>query len=162
MSLYINSIKSEQSLKIELLIVGDGSEKNNLIQRVIDTGLTNNVIFTGALEGKELDLIFNDVHIGIGTLGSYRKKLFSSSTLKVREYAARGLPFILAEDDIDFSNNLEFVYRVPNNSSPINFFNIINWYSDLRQSQISSLEIRKYAELNLDYRVKSNFILSSI
>lgn len=55
----------------------------------------------GYLKADALDDIFNQCHLGIGTLALFRKNLHEASPLKTREYYARGLPFIYAYTDTD-------------------------------------------------------------
>lgn len=65
------------------------------------------VIYTPTVFGAELDNLINSCHIGVGTLGIETSFLKEACTLKVREYWARGLPFILGYNDTDLMNNSE-------------------------------------------------------
>lgn len=58
----------------------------------------------GYLKADALDDIFNQCHLGIGTLALFRKNLYEASPLKTREYYARGLPFIYAYFDTDIAD----------------------------------------------------------
>jgi glycosyltransferase involved in cell wall biosynthesis len=139
---------------VEIIFVGEGEEVFNLHSLSEELGLREYVKFTGNLSGADLDKVFNNVHICVGTLGSYRKNMNKSSTLKLREYTARGLPSILSDEDFDFPESLEFIYRVLNDPTPIDFVQLLDWYNKFRLSGISSEEIRKYAENNLDFEKK--------
>jgi hypothetical protein len=145
---------SDVCLNIEIVIVGDGPDRKSLIELSMSLGLEKYVRFPGNLTGIELDTEFNNSNIAISSLGSYRVNLFSSSPLKSREYAARGFPFISADNDADFPASLPFVYNVSNDSSPLNFSLIVDWYRNLIQTDFDSLEIRKFAESNLDFKIK--------
>ncbi len=150
---YINSSKKVLN-KIEIYIVGDGNEKVNLIELCKKLGLENYVNFTGNLTGPELDDVFKKADLAIASLGSYRVNLKSSSPLKTREYTARGLPFVSADNDPDFQSDLPFVFKVPNDSTALDFYNILSWYVDLFNSGYKFNQIREYAMLNLDFSVK--------
>ena len=52
--------------------------------------------------GEELDELFEQADMGIGSLARHRSGITHIKTLKNREYAARGLPFIYSEMDSDF------------------------------------------------------------
>ena len=54
--------------------------------------------------GEQLDEIFNECVFAIGSLGRHRSGVYSIKTLKNREYAARGIPFIYSENDNDFDD----------------------------------------------------------
>ena len=52
---------------IKLYLVGDGEEKENLVQKVKKEGLDKNVVFTGFLNRKELDKVMHDSRIFVTT-----------------------------------------------------------------------------------------------
>ena len=112
-------------------LVGLG-EAIQLYQEIIKKyKLEKYVIIHGWKGGKELDDIFENADIGIDSLGLHKMDLERSSTLKAREYCARGLP-IISEIDIDFlDNNYPYMYRVPQNDEPINVQGIVNFYDSI-------------------------------
>ena len=67
-------------------------------------GLHDKVIFHGKLFGEELDKVFAQCHFAVGSLGRHRSGITYLKTLKNREYACRGIPFIYSECDSDFDN----------------------------------------------------------
>ena len=74
-------------------------------QKIIDTyGINDKVIFHGQLFGKELDDVFNQCCFAIGSLARHRSGITVIKTLKNREYATRGIPFIYSEQDSDFDH----------------------------------------------------------
>ena len=60
-------------------------------------------------------------------------------TLKNREYATRGIPFIYSEQDSDFDNQ-PYVIKAAPDESPINVQQILNF---LDSQKINPIEIRK-------------------
>ena len=74
------------------------------------------IIIHGVLKGHDLDSVYNIAHFGIGPLCLYRKSLISACPLKIREYFFRGIPFLYAYDDDDFTSDLPYVYKIENNS----------------------------------------------
>ena len=66
--------------------------------------IKDKIIFHGQLFGKELDDVFNQCQFAIGSLGRHRSGITVIKTLKNREYATRGIPFIYSEQDCDFDH----------------------------------------------------------
>lgn len=151
-------IKNNGKEKIIFNIVGEGNETFKLKQIVKENKLEKYVIFHGKKLGKELDEIYNESDIGIGCLGNFRKGLYEGGALKNKEYCAKGLPVVVAGPDYDF-NNCEFIYQVSQDESLINIEKIIEWYKNLN---ITSEEIREYAENNLSWDIQIKKIVESI
>jgi hypothetical protein len=162
----LNSLKTYFSIhenpfqNIEVFIVGDGNEKKNLEHLSQSLGLVDWVKFTGNLTGSELDEVFFKSNLAVASLGSFRVNLKSSSPLKSREYTARGLPFLSADNDPDFQGDVPFLYKVANDSSDLDFDSIFSWYFNLLKSGYDFKRIREYAEVNLDFdnKVKQMFL----
>ena len=85
-------------LKVFFHIVGEFSgerEKNDIVPLVEKHHLENYVILHGLLYGNELDQLFDQCDLGIGSLGRHRSNIEYIKTLKNREYAARGIPLFI-------------------------------------------------------------------
>lgn len=136
--------KNKPKQELIFNIVGDGDKKyvNELKKLVKDNKLQNYVTFHGFKSGEELDKIYNNSDIAVGSLGVHRLSLKSIQTLKNREYCAKGLPFIIGSDDPDFRDK-EYVYEVSSNENLIDMEKIIKWYINLK---VSSNEIREYSK----------------
>lgn len=93
-------------------------------------GLQPYVIFHGTKFGQELDDCFNQCDFAVGSLARHRSGVQSIKTLKNREYAARGIPFIFSEDDEDF-NDRPYIMKVPTNESPVNIESILRFNESL-------------------------------
>jgi hypothetical protein len=81
-------------------------------QYITDHHLEEYVILHGKRHGTELDKLFNQCDFGIGSLGRHRVGIQKIKTLKNREYAARGIPFIYSETDSDFDQK-PYVLKAP-------------------------------------------------
>ena len=94
--------------------------------------------------------------IGIEVLAAFRKDVLVSSSLKSREYAAYGIPFVAAVP-IDFAeNNWEYVLNVPLDDSPIDIEKVIEFYDSIyaeKNCDMVSKTIRGYAEDKCDISV---------
>ena len=114
--------------QVKFNIIGEGSNTPKLKELVMSNQqLSQIVTFHGFKSGKELDDIYNETDIAIGSLGIHRIGLTEVQPLKNREYAAKGLPFVIAFHDPDFSGK-EFVFQVPGDESLIDITEIISWY----------------------------------
>lgn len=96
------------------------------------------VILHGKQHGEELDELFNLCDFGIGSLGRHRVGIQKIKTLKNREYAARGIPFIYSETDNDFDNK-PYVLKAPADETTIDIDSIISFY---RNNTMSAQQIR--------------------
>ena len=68
--------------------------------------------------GKELDELFDLADFAIGSLARHRSHIDKIKTLKNREYAARGIPFIYSETDEDF-DRMPYILKAPADESAI-------------------------------------------
>ena len=88
------------------------------------------VILYGKKHGEELDEIFDQCDFGIGSLGRHRVGIEHIKTLKNREYAARGIPFVYSETDTDFDKK-PYILKMPADESAIKIEDIIKFYHQL-------------------------------
>ena len=84
------------------------------------------VILYGKKHGEELDKIFDQCDFGIGSLGRHRVGIEHIKTLKNREYAARGIPFVYSETDTDFDKK-PYVLKVPADETAVKIEDIIKF-----------------------------------
>ena len=137
-------------------IVGDGKEIEKYREIVQRYNIDEHVVFHGNKYGRDLDLIYQKSFIGIDSLGRHRSNNFTNSSLKSREYAAYGIPFVAAVP-IDFAeNNWEYVLNVPLDDSPIDIEKVIEFYDSIyaeKNCDMVSKTIRGYAEDKCDISV---------
>lgn len=119
--------------KVQFHIVGNGDIFDELKKQVNDKGVNDSVFLHGFMSGKELDDLYNQCDIGVGTLNPSRKyKNHIMSSLKTKEYTAKGVPFIKGDiDEVFDKNNLDFIFNVSDDESPIDLDEIIVWYETL-------------------------------
>lgn len=146
------------SYKISFTIVGDGDERQRLEEMVDKLGLRERVFFTGMLSGADLDDVFEDKHIGVASLGLYRKGLSEASDLKTREYMSRGLLVLAAGNDIDIKADNPYRILVSNNEY-IN--SIIETLTALKNKDFPQhFAIQEFAGESLSLESKLTFILN--
>lgn len=89
-------------------------------------GIQDYVVFHGQQAGKELDALFDLAVFGIGSLARHRCRIDRIKTLKNREYAARGLPFIYSETDEDF-DGMPYIMKASADESAIDIASIVRF-----------------------------------
>ncbi|MBR4920176.1 MAG: glycosyltransferase family 1 protein [Prevotella sp.] len=113
--------------------------------------IRDKIIFHGTMFGKELDDVFNQCQFAIGSLGRHRSGITVIKTLKNREYATRGIPFIYSEQDSDFDHQ-QYVLKAPADETPIDIQKIIDF---VNSRSWNPEEIRKTVEpLQWKYQMK--------
>lgn len=151
---YYNSSNnfSEKIENFVVHLVGYGDEKviseyNNLIDRY---NLKEHVVFHGEKFGEELDKIYNKCQLSVDSLGRHRSNVFYNSSLKGKEYMAKGLPIISGvKTELDSASDFRYYFRVPADDSPVNFNDVARFYHNIYDDcdiSIVSEEIRKYCE----------------
>jgi glycosyltransferase involved in cell wall biosynthesis len=140
--------------KITLHIAGQGSEIPELKKLVNESDINEKVIFHGFLQGKDLDDLFNTCQIAVGSLGLHRIGLTEASILKAREYCARGIPYIIACSDPDFSNDFPYILRIPADETKVDVNNVIEFARRIREDPEHPQRMRAYAVEYLDWGVK--------
>lgn len=128
------------------------------LQTIIDKyGVQDSVIFHGQLFGAQLDDVFNKCCFAIGSLGRHRSGITVIKTLKNREYATRGIPFIYSEQDGDFDNKPYIIKAAPD-ESPIDIQQIIDFVDN---RHFKPEYIRKSVE-NLSWEIQMKKVLDEI
>ena len=89
-------------------------------------GLEEHVVFHGQLFGNQLDAVFNQCCFAVGSLARHRSGISVIKTLKNREYASRGIPFVYSENDSDFDSR-PYIVKVPADESPIDVQQLVNF-----------------------------------
>ena len=139
---------------IHLHLVGEGSELPKLKSLCNELNLNDNITFYGFMESTEIDSIYNTCSLAIECLGIHRKGLGQiSSSLKSREYLAKGIPFIGSTNvDVFIKEPVDFFWQAPEDDSPLDMKDIVQFhdslYSNYSQHQIIN-EIRKYAQRHI-------------
>ncbi len=144
---------------ISFTLIGNGSHLGYLKKMVTHYQIEESVEFVEPKYGGELDSYFDWAHLGIGALGIHRKGLTESSVLKLRDYAARGLPFVMSGKDPDFDDSpgiQNYFYKVPLDDSTIDIEQVINFSKKLYGSYKNtfSKDLRNFSFRTADMRIK--------
>ncbi len=119
--------------------------------------LEDKVILHGQLFGQALDDVFNKCVFAIGSLGRHRNGITVIKTLKNREYATRGFPFIYSESDSDFDQQ-PYVLKAPADESPIDIQNIIDFIDGFKMQPV---EIRNSVQ-HLTWKIQMQKVVDAI
>lgn len=150
--------RSDFSSTVYFHIVGNGmpSVVDDYRHLVEEANLEEYVLFHGALFGSDLDKVFEESDLGIGSLARHRSHITHIRTLKNREYAARGIPFVYSEIDIDFEGR-PYVLKVPADESPVDVERLVCFCqsqtmspSGIRDSIRSTLSWKQQMQLVID------------
>ncbi len=124
--------------KVFLNLVGDGSELPVYRKLATKYGLSEYIKFHGRKDGEELENIYKEMDIGMGTFASYKRGVFLSSSLKVREYLAHGLPIVSGMREDVFDEDCRYGLIYPNDNSTIDIKRIVNFYNSLMENRTAT------------------------
>ncbi len=96
--------------------------------------------------------------MGIGSLARHRSGIINLKSLKNREYAARGIPFVYSEIDDDFET-MPYIKKVEMSDSALEINDIINFY---KNSSCSSNDIRDSIINKLSWEVQMSKIINQL
>lgn len=109
------------------------------------------------MDSQELDTVFDTTDLAVDTLARFRSGVYYNSTLKGKEYLARGIPIISGvETELDNFENYEYYFRVPADESSINISDILDFYTKvILQSNKTDKEviqfIREFGKKNFNF-----------
>lgn len=158
LSIYNN----KSNIMPKLWIIGEGSQLTSLKQLVDTKHLNEYVTFWGNKEGKELDELMTKFDIGIGSLGLHRIGLNAGSTLKIKEYCARGIPFIYSYIEKQISDDTPYALRLAAGEQPIDIKTCMEFAS--RVGEMSEIQkiMRNDAYEKFDWSVQMEPVINYI
>lgn len=108
------------------IVGGMGTHGEELRRLAEQCGVARHVVFHGKLFGDELTNVFNQCRLAVGSLGRHRSGITDIKTLKNREYATRGIPFIYSEQDSDFDGQ-PYVMKIAADESPVPMADVLQF-----------------------------------
>ena len=143
----------EKRKRVVLDMVGGGGDGSLAEWKELTKlrGLQEQVRFHGYRSGDELNELVDAASIGLGTLGLYRKDFSSDSSLKNREYMARGLPFVYAGDDSALEGNEPYVLKIPNNDTAVDMDAVLTFMKDVEAHPQYREKMRKHAKEKMSW-----------
>jgi len=159
-----NYYKNGGERLINLHIVGDGKVIPYYKKLVKNYNIQNRVFFHGKKFGNELNELYDEADIALDALGRHRSNVSYNSSLKGKEYAAKGLPIISGvKTELDYDDSFNYYLRFPANEDSIDMEKVIKFYDQIykrynRDKVIQ--EIRDYAETHFNIEVCMKPILN--
>jgi glycosyltransferase involved in cell wall biosynthesis len=102
----------------------------------LQAGGPSNMFWYGSLDRADYSKIMQKAHVAIGPLALHRKDMSEASPLKVREYLAHGLPVIIAYDETDFRDPVDFLLKLPNIENNIDTKKITKFVEAWRHKRV--------------------------
>lgn len=145
-----NYYTTRPQYKVYFHIVGKFTAKREYeacIPIIKENQLDPYIILHGPLYGEALNSLFEQCDMGVGSLGRHRSGITNIKTLKNREYAARGIPFIYSEIDEDFED-MPYILKIPANEDAVDVQQIINFYNHTNSTPTKIRESIKHLSWN--------------
>lgn len=158
-----NYIAAGGDRQIVLHICGtchDGSLEE-MLKYAEDKGFRDCIIFHGYQFGNELDKIFDECDIAIGSLGLHRSKIIIDTTLKLPEYTARGIPFIYCTESNNVDPNGNYYLRIPDDDSDVDVGKVVAFFDGIDKTTITR-QMRHFAEENIQWSAQLKKIKNKI
>ena len=147
--------KDDVDCKVKLSIIGNGKEKESLKTLTSDLELFNYVRFKDFSSDINMDKEFDHADIGIGSLGIHRVlKSTNFSSLKHREYASRGIPFVYSGNDEGFKN-FKYTMAYCSGDDPIDVNSIVDFFNSLSTDHTEIIRSHAKSHLNWENQLAS-------
>ena len=137
-------------------IVGDGPGKElPIYQKIVNDGnIQQHVIFEGRQSGEALFKVYDKCRLAVCSLGMFRNNFEIASSLKTREYLAKGLPLISGcPIDVFDGKAFEYLLEFPNDESVIDIGKVIDFYDRIYSKDENDVinDIRQFAKEKCDF-----------
>ena len=127
---------------------GEGNQLSYYKNLVTKYELNNHIQFHGFLSGEKLNYVYDSSDLALDAFGRYKTKNPISTSLKSREYLAKGLPIVSGSKSDLFKGSNKYYLEFSDNSSYFDFNDIVDFYDftykNKEKSEVSQ-EIRKLA-----------------
>lgn len=130
--------------KVFFHIVGTGDYYEKYLELAKEYELFDKyVFFYGRKVGKELDEIYSKCNMAAAHLATHRIGIKTISSLKSREYAIRGIPFI-SSTDLGFSGDEKekYIMYVPDDETAIDIAKVVEFYDRLYSEEDVAKKMR--------------------
>lgn len=157
--------KNGGTRKFKVEIVGEGRERDYYENLINENELTDKIKLKGFLNGRELNNVYDHSDLALDAFGRYKTNNDFSTSLKSREYLAKGLPIISGSKIDILDSQVPFYLEFPSDSSVIDFNEIEKFYDHMYKNQDKDKiigNIREYANETCDMSNTMNNIITYI
>ncbi len=151
----INYYKNKnRTIRIEVSFVGEGECLEELRKMTAANGLEDCIFFRGKLSGEALEKEFKEASLGIGGLGLFHLGACVCSTLKIKEYLLRGLPFIYAGREAGIPPDFKYALNIENCDVPVDMDQVVRFAGRLSALNRDTVirEMSDFALKNFDWK----------
>lgn len=152
-----------QEARRQVIVDMVGSEGDGSLARwqqlVQDRGLEEQILFHGYQTGDALDALFAGADVGVCSLGLHRNGYQVASHLKLREYAARGLPFLYSAGDPSLPEKTDFCLKIPADDSPVPMEEAMTFARQMRSQPRIPRQMRAYAQQHMSWEKPMRTVL---
>lgn len=149
----LNFNNEKPQCKVSLTLVGDGPEREKLMQLATQISDSSIIKFVGAKYGEDLTLLFNNHDMAIGNIAVSLQQKGYCQSLKHRHYAARGIPFVFNTEDNSFTSHSSCLYYPSPDVDRRMIAEIVRWYLHNHNSlQQKGKDLRRFALESLTWR----------
>lgn len=127
-----------------------------------ELGVEKNVLFEGELHGSALDELVDRCDAGVGSLSIRKRKVGRVITLKLREYMARGLPFLYQIEDVDVPWPEHCSLQVADEGEPIDLQEVAEFVKRVRSMPDLPARMREYAARHLAWEPILQSVLKEV
>lgn len=107
--------------------------------------LEDKVFFHGKMFGAALDDLYSNSDLGIGALAHHRVGMFSGSSLKTKEYFAKGLPFIYGWREPAFDSSYPYALQIELCEDPLEIQPVLDFYDGIKNDDQMLINMRNFA-----------------
>lgn len=147
---YVENAEGKRNIVLHL--VGNGREYGKYKALIEKYELQDHIIMEGAMHGKQLDDLYEISALGIDSLARHRSGIDVLSSLKSREYGAKGIPMINSCKIDVIDDDFPYLLRVPADESPIDVLEIVDFYDRCYGNGLSRIEMGKRIQSYMEAR----------
>lgn len=148
------------SRKIEVHFIGVFLESTRKLTEDLD--LNGLVHFHGKQFGTALDDLYDNSDLGIGALAHHRVGMYAGSSLKTKEYFAKGLPFIYGWKEPAFDETYPYAHRIKLCEEPIDIPEILSFYDGIKDDPNMLINMREFAAEHYVWRKELNKVFEAL
>jgi glycosyltransferase involved in cell wall biosynthesis len=152
--------KSSFNVRITVHVAGVSSENTYLKKYLKIRNLQESIVFHGFLPLHEIDYLADDCHLAVNSLSLHQIGIKVASTLKSREYFARGIPFVTSSFDDDFDDRNPYIVKVSGDDNPFDIRELISFAYKLNTDTAHPQKMRQYAIEHLDWSIKMKKLMT--